>query len=102
MTARRGHHHGRRHGRLVPSAAAVIFTCDACAGEYFPTPPPKVSELGLDDQPGDPPGDWHAALVHSGCAADFVANEFELVPDIIEGTNYPGLFCPHLAEAADE
>lgn len=77
------------------SATAVIFTCDACAAEYFPAPPPRVSDHGLD-QPGDP----HIAIVHASCAADFVANGFDLVPGIVQGRDDPGLFCPHLAEDA--
>jgi len=79
-----------------PSATAIIFTCGDCAAEFFPKPPGRLSDLGIS-QPGDP----HAAIVHASCAADFVANGFDLVPGIVEGTNEPGLFCPHLPPDGD-
>jgi hypothetical protein len=69
---------------------AVIVTCDVCASEFFPEPPGKCSEVGFD-YPGDP----HLALVHPACAADFVASEFDIVPDPA-GKRGPQLYCPHL------
>lgn len=66
---------------------AVVFCCGPCAGEFFPEPPAQ-----MNDRPGKP----HVAIVHASCAADFVANGFDIVPGIVEGTDEPGLFCPHL------
>jgi hypothetical protein len=75
----------------MPATTALVFTCDPCAAEYFPQGIAKLSEIGID-YPDDP----HGAIVHAPCAADFVANGFELIPDFVEGTNDIGLFCPHL------
>ena len=50
----------------------MIFACDLCAAEFFPKPPGRLSELGID-KPGDP----HVAIVHASCAADFIANSFD-------------------------
>jgi hypothetical protein len=81
----------------TPAATALIFTCDTCAPEYFPQGASRLSQMGID-YPGDP----HGAIVHAACAADFIANGFDLVPDFVEGTSEPGLFCPHLDEEGSE
>lgn len=79
---------------------AVIFTCDLCAAEFFPNPLPTVGELFGPDHSNP---EMHPAIVHAACAADFVANGFEIVgePEDDEG---PELFCPHYKwdAAADE
>jgi hypothetical protein len=69
---------------------AIIMMCDACADDFLGRRPGKASELGFD-YPGDP----HIAIAHGGCAADFVANGFELERDICEDSDEFGLFCPH-------
>jgi hypothetical protein len=69
--------------------SSVVLTCDACAGEFFPKPPGKCSDVGFD-HPGNP----HVALVHAGCEAGFIANGFDIEP--ADGESGPQLYCPHL------
>ncbi len=84
------------------SHMAFVFTCDPCAAEFFPqaTLPKLADVLG----PRDWDGEMRSAVVHAACAADFVANGFEIVdpdPDEYDGVE---LYCPHYKwdAAADE
>jgi hypothetical protein len=84
------------------SNVAFVFTCDACAAEYFPgaTLPRVADVLGSRDWDSE----MHSAVVHAACAADFVANGFEIVgPDPGENAG-ADLYCPHYKwdAAADE
>jgi hypothetical protein len=86
--------------------AAMIFTCDDCADDYFPgRPPPTVSEIrekasrfSLADpgfgtvEPGDP--DPHVCIAHAGCAGDFMSGGFDVEPASV--AEPMGLYCPHL------
>jgi len=81
---------------------AFVFTCDPCAAEFFPqTALPRLADvLG----PRDWDGEMRGAVVHAACAADFVANGFEIVdPDPDEALGVE-LYCPHYKwdAAADE
>lgn len=83
-----------------PASIAIVFTCDDCALEYFPrNTPPRLSAIGID-YPNDPCG----AMVHAACAAEFVANGFDLIPNFgdWEGCTDIGLFCPHLPGVDDD
>jgi hypothetical protein len=76
--------------------AAFVFMCDPCAAEFFPSARPRrlADVLG----PGDWDGEMRSAVVHPACAADFVANGFEIVgadPEDPEDNSGPDLYCPH-------
>lgn len=68
-----------------PATSAVVFTCEPCWDKFFPNK--------------KPPGNSHGArqcIIGAECEGEFVANGFEVVPGIVDGTNIPGLFCPHI------
>lgn len=73
--------------RQVPSATAVIFTCQHCWDEYL-----------WGREPSGRSHDALTCIVGAECEAEFVSHGFEVVPGIVEGANTPGLFCPHLGE----
>lgn len=84
------------------SKVAFVFMCDPCAADYFPQKPlPRVGDILVR---GGWDSEMRSAAVHSSCAADFVANGFEIVdpdPDENDGLE---LYCAHYKwdAAADE
>jgi hypothetical protein len=87
-TKKNHHHHCRCH---EPSSTAVVFACRPCWDEFFPGK--------------EPPGYSHdaaTAIIGSECEGQFVSHGFDIVPGIVEGTDIPGLFCPHLLDEDDE
>ena len=83
---------------------AFVLMCDPCAGEFFPRAQlPRLADV-LGDRDWDWDGEMRYAVVHAACAADFVANGFEIVdPDPDEALGVE-LYCPHYKwdAAADE
>ncbi len=69
------------------SGTAVVLTCPPCWDEWFPGRQPPGHSNGAS-----------SCIVDAGCEAGFVAHGFTVLPGIVDGTDIPGLLCPHLAE----
>jgi hypothetical protein len=77
------------------SNVAFIFTCDRCAGEFFPdTQLPKIAEV-LGDRDWGWDGEMRSAVVHAACTAGFMANGFEIVDPVPDPALGLELYCPH-------